>query len=94
MKENNDKIRMRIKEEEKNIFKDDVVRRHKMEWRNKTLERMAILMVEVFFIVIVLPNRLTANTTDVSLAWVLEIIKNRTGSLISNLGNGKYCQPL
>lgn len=89
MKETGDKIKLHIKEEERNIFKDDVKRRHRIEARSRTVAVMSICMIIIFMIVIVLPNRFTANTTDVSLAWILDTVKLRAGSILHAIGSGE-----
>jgi iron complex transport system permease protein len=82
-------IRMRIDAAEKNLFRDEELRRHRMDRRNKTLVTMAVLLVVTYLICISLPNNVTLNAEQHSLAWYFEMIGRRI-SVITNWISGGH----
>lgn len=65
----NEKIRINIREEEKNTFQKTHGRMQRMEKRSRNIIFLAVAVVAVYFIVILIPTGLDYNNTNASFAW-------------------------
>lgn len=75
-KELDSKIQLHIREEERNVFKDEHKRRYRMDHRSLNMSFMAAACVLLFLMVIFLPNGLDSNNVNLSLAWWGETLRH------------------
>jgi hypothetical protein len=77
----NAKIKMRIDEAERNLFRDDAKRRYRMERRTRTVAILCAAIPFVWLLCALLPNGLDVNNTHISPAWYFEMIGRNAASL-------------
>jgi iron complex transport system permease protein len=75
------KIRMRIDEAERNLFRDDARRRYRMERRTRTVAVLCVAIPIVWLLCVLLPNGLDSNNNNLSLAWYMETAGRNAASL-------------
>lgn len=69
------KIQLHIKEEERNLFRDEHKRRYRMDHRSMNMCVLAVLTVIVFVAVLFLPNGMDSNNLHISIAWWGDILQ-------------------
>lgn len=81
---------MRVREEDKNLYKADREQRHGMEKRSKILLGMGICLILVFCIAQILPTNIFSETRVLTLAECLEQVRFNVGRIVLALGGNGH----